>query len=302
VSSGAIGRPPTGPGRSAARLRTLHAHVPGDGVLAQVQRTSDVSVVLAGRDQPQHLDFAVGQHAPGRVPVLEQGRRVARVGGGAEAVEPSSSTAAGLSRPCRSRLMSCTHRWSGSRSVCSHCRRLLVADPKLPALRSYQLGSSITSTVQTSWRSAKPRSPRGVAPLPGRGRATLRATSGLAQGAVLAAPAGPRRPLLPGRAAPGLAPARSSDGGWPRQGARRRPRTGTPSRRSSRAARRAPAAFHLAGRGYPEYLSVVLLFVSDAFGEGGPLRPIQPHRSPLPIRVRGSMLPMGLTTAYWQRP
>ena len=64
-------------------------HVPGDGVLAEVQRASDVSVVLPGRDQPQHLYLAVGQHPWRCAPLLEQGGGVARVRGGAEALKPS---------------------------------------------------------------------------------------------------------------------------------------------------------------------------------------------------------------------
>jgi hypothetical protein len=79
-----------GPG-GHAQLGQDVLHVPGNGVLAEVQRASDVSVVLAGRDQPQHLDLAMGQHPPRCVPALEQGRRVVRVGGGAEVVEPSPS-------------------------------------------------------------------------------------------------------------------------------------------------------------------------------------------------------------------
>src|SRR6266545_6464020 len=79
-----------GPG-GHAQLGKDVLHVPGDGVLAEVQRASDVSVVLPGRDQPQHLYLAVGQHPLRRAPTLEQSGGVARVGGGAEAVEPSPS-------------------------------------------------------------------------------------------------------------------------------------------------------------------------------------------------------------------
>src|SRR4029453_9851661 len=79
LEGGGGGRGPGG----HAQLGQDVLHVPGHGVLADLQRASDLSVVLAGRDQPQHLHLTVGQHPRRRTPTLEQSRRVAHVGGGA---------------------------------------------------------------------------------------------------------------------------------------------------------------------------------------------------------------------------
>ena len=51
-----------------------------------------------------------------------------------------------------------------------------------------------------------------------------------------------------------LAPARSSAGGWPGRDARRRPRTGTPSRRSSQAAAQAPVGLTSQVADVPKHL------------------------------------------------
>src|SRR4029450_11406769 len=66
-------------------------------------------------------------------------------------------------------------------------------------------------------RDMRPRGTGRAQDRPGRGRATLRATSGLARRVVLVRPAGPGGPPLPARAARRLGPARSSAGGWPRR-------------------------------------------------------------------------------------
>ena len=119
----------------------------------------------------------------------------------------------------------------------------------------------------------------------------------------LVAPAGPRRPPLPARAARRLVPARSSAGGWPRQDARWRPRTGTPSRRSSRSADRAPAASHPAGRGYPGAPGRTAAPPQQCLQRRRPVCvPFSLTALPRRSAARCSMFPMGLTTAYWQRP
>jgi hypothetical protein len=94
--------------------------------------------------------------------------------------------------------------------------------------------SSVEAVTSSGLGRCLPRSRQPARRLPARRGPGARlchssATSGLARHAVVAVPAGPRRPPLPARAAPRLGPARSSAGAWPHQDARRRPRTGTPS-------------------------------------------------------------------------
>jgi hypothetical protein len=151
--------------------------------------------------------------------------------------------------------------------------------------------SSVEAVTSSGLGRCLPRSRQPARRLPARRGPGARlchssATSGLARHAVVAVPAGPRRPPLPARAAPRLGPARSSAGAWPHQDARRRPRTGTPSETLqpiSPPERLLGLTTQVAN--VPEHLGVSLLLLGDAVGEGGLVCvPSMPHRPSRPVK------------------
>jgi hypothetical protein len=165
LDGGGGGRGPGG----HAQLGQDVLHVPGHGVLAKVQRTSDVSVVLSGRDQPQHLDLPIGQHPLRRAPALEQGGGVAGVasvdlvvcgsvavnrqgarigkGGGFSDLEVAFLAEAGVIRP--------------DTVVATTVHALQVVDEPLPeTLHDFRVDLIVTAD-EVIW-CAEPHRPRGI--------------------------------------------------------------------------------------------------------------------------------------------